>query len=67
MSAPDSERIQETQITEATPPQTEPASATDSQEGSSNDNKPQTVRDPKLPSVKAAVRNLFDEAEQDGD
>ncbi len=67
VSAPDSERIQETQITEATPPQTEPASATDSQEGSSNDNKPQTVRDPKLPSVKAAVRNLFDEAEQDGD
>lgn len=67
VSAPESEKIQETQSEEPTQPQTEQVATADSQKGSSNDNKPQPVRDPKLPSVKAAVRNLFDEAEQDED
>ena len=67
VEAAESEKIQETQSEEPTQPQTEPVSAADSQEGSSNNDKTQPVRDPKLPSVKAAVRNLFDEAEQDED
>ena len=59
--------LNEEQSEEATKPQTEQAATADLEEDSSNNEKTQPVRDPKLPSVKAAVRNLFDEAEQDED
>ena len=65
VSAQESEKIHEPQSVEAPQPQPEQASTVVSQKSSSNENKTQPIRDPKLPSVKAAVRNLFDEAEQD--
>jgi hypothetical protein len=66
-AAAESEKIQETRSEQVAKPQNEQVATADSQKSSSNDNKTQPVRDPKLPSVKAAVRNLFDEAEQDED